>query len=1112
MGKVKCPYCNKACKSKAGLQQHLNSNKLCKATRLDFLRIEQGGQAEWQGNTDGTGGSEAHDEDHNSDLEDAMVFEVEIPEKVVHQVQDILDEDFAARQQILREAQNTAKLEKAMLEERQAMLLEEAEEFDVPDVSFDPFVQGSSDEEDNAGAPGEQINGQEDELNGQEDEDTTTAPSQESNKQFKKYVRDAYQNFAQLTTTEKTAIRLMHTLHKKKATLDTYEAVMEWHLRDCGKLNPHQLLGKSKHFISRPKLMEKLKMRYNMGKKFANGKTIVLPHTKSKVDVWWHHARDCVQSLLTDPRWKDNDWLYFDDDPFAPPPDNLQYVKDINTGEAYLETYRKLITKPDRQILVGLPLYIDGAVTGQFNKLQVTALKMSLGILNRRARDKEYGWRSLGFVTNYSKEDSRGKKILVESGHVAASEMYLDMSEEEGENAAVEDDADKSADYHEILSVLLDSLKELIEEGMMVDIFYNGKLHRNCELVFFVPFVKCNGDEGDKLCGSYRSRGVNVKQLCRYCQCPNAETDNEGGMWPYKTEPMLKKLFENGNVEKLKDLSQIALKNAFHGLQFGLHNNRGIHGACPWELLHAILLGIFKYARDCFFAQMGPTSVTAEEINSLAKMIGALFSCQSDRTMPRTKFAKGILKGKLMAKEYTGVLLVMAAILRSQAGVDLLCRARKKNFHKSWQRQDWLLLVETLLQWEAYLSQDRMQKKHVHRLKKKHRFLMFLIKKVGNRTKGMGFKVMKFHAIIHLAYDILMFGVPMVVDTGSNESHHKTTKVAAKLTQKDIKTFEKQTSDRLDEFHLLDLAMEEMNGRPLWEYFSGFEHPDTVKKEKGIQTGGMMFEVFWNDKINATAFEIQTRMANKNKVFIEAGLVDFLYDLQEELSDTVTKLQVYSEHSRHGQMFRAHPNYRGKGHWRDWVMIQWEEGDTPAEIWCYVDLTEIPEGTEITLDSGMIVEHGVFAVVKCTTWVEDEEEITRSDLFTPLAKAVNPPNADNTFTRLYTLVNVEAFKDPVVVIPNIGHEDKNQYFMVAPRFQWADDFAAWLEMPHQHDKMEMHEEEEESDEEEELTEEEPLVKKEESSDDEEEEDSEDDQDNADEADDADDAEKEESDG
>jgi hypothetical protein len=86
---------------------------------------------------------------------------------------------------------------------------------------------------------------------------------------------------------------------------------------------------------------------------------------------------------------------------------------------------------------VGIPLYIDGAVTGQFDKLQVEALKMSIGLLNRRARDREYGWRTLGYVINYTKEDSRGKRMFVESGHVAAHELYVDGISDDDEGAAV---------------------------------------------------------------------------------------------------------------------------------------------------------------------------------------------------------------------------------------------------------------------------------------------------------------------------------------------------------------------------------------------------------------------------------------------------------------------------------------------------------------------------------------------------------------------------------------------------------------------------------------------------------------------------------------------------
>jgi hypothetical protein len=1017
---------------------HLKANMLCRQTREELKAIET--SSEDGGKDEGT---LAKRKFLGAQLEEDAPSPAQKMQRMLHTYQAILDDDTAARQKLFQRGNED-------VEKRDNGGT--VEHYPEPEVWFDPFAASSSDDGNDDGQAGNNTE------SGEEDEEQQDAnefqPSTESNTQLKKYVRHAYLNFARLGKKEKTAIRLMHKLVKKKATLDTYEAVMEWYLRESGKLKPQETLGKSKFFISREKLMKKLIERYNMADKFAAKKQVVLPHTRTKIDVMWHHARDCVQSILTDPRWHDEDWLYFDDDPFAPPPNDLTYVGDFNTGEAYLETYRQLITKP-RQILVGIPLYIDGAVTGQFDKLQVTALKMSLCILNRKARDKEFAWRTLGFVTNYTKEDSRGKKIFVESGHVAAHELYVDMSdEEEGEHAGHEDEVDKAADYHAILAVLLESLFELIAEGMLVDIFYKGQLHKDCELVFFVPFVKCDGDEGDKLCCSYRSRGLRVKQLCRYCQCPNDDTDNPDANWPYKTEPMLKKLYEARNEDRLRELSQICIKNAFHGLRFGLQNDRGIHGACPWELLHAILLGIFKYARDCFFAQMGATSATAEEINSLAKMIGHLFARQSDRNVPRTKFAKGILKGKLMAKEYTGVLLVMAAILRCKAGQDMLQGARKKNFRDSWQRRDWLLLVETLLQWEAYLNLDQMEKKHVVRLKRKHRFIMFLLKKVGNRTKGMGFKVMKFHAIIHLAYDILMFGVPMVVDTGSNESHHKTTKVAAKLTQKDIKTFEKQTSNRLDEFHVLDLAMEEVDGRPLWEYFSGWDRDEPEPPVEKTKTGGMQIEVYMDLDNMELSFEVKTRMKNSKDVQIDTNLLEYLWELQQYFLDHVGPLRVCSEHTRGGKIFRAHPNYRGKGPWKDWAMIKWEEGDYPAQFWCFVDLSEMPGDTTVELEDGTVVGRGVYAVVESCDYIDEEEP--QSDIFKPLMLETKELSDDGIVTkRKFYFVDVETIKEPIVVIPDIGAKPACQYLLMAPRTQWSKDFIAWIEMPHQHDQMEM---------------------------------------------------------
>lgn len=100
---------------------------------------------------------------------------------------------------------------------------------------------------------------------------------------------------------------------------------------------------------------------------------------------------------------------------------------------------------------------------------------------------------------------------------------------------------------------------------------------------------------------------------------------------------------------------------------------------------------------------------------------------------------------------------------------------------------------------------------------------MYLIKKVGNRVKGMGLRITKFHLIMHVADDILNFGTPMEFDTGSNESGHKYEKTAAKLTQKNKALFDTQTCQRLEEIHLLDLAVVDMQGDKKWNYYQAKE-------------------------------------------------------------------------------------------------------------------------------------------------------------------------------------------------------------------------------------------------------------------------------------------------
>ena len=69
---------------------------------------------------------------------------------------------------------------------------------------------------------------------GEEDERERDRRKKESFEDFRKYVEYAKKNLLEFTDIERASVRLMHKLIKKKAPLDTYEHVMEWHLQESG--------------------------------------------------------------------------------------------------------------------------------------------------------------------------------------------------------------------------------------------------------------------------------------------------------------------------------------------------------------------------------------------------------------------------------------------------------------------------------------------------------------------------------------------------------------------------------------------------------------------------------------------------------------------------------------------------------------------------------------------------------------------------------------------------------------------------------------------------------------------------------------------------------------
>ena len=277
-----------------------------------------------------------------------------------------------------------------------------------------------------------------------------------------------------------------------------------------------------------------------------------------------------------------------------------------------------------------------------------------------------------------------------------------------------------------------------------------------------------------------------------------------------------------------------------------------------------------------------------------------------------------------------------------------------------------------------------MYLKDVKRLKKKHRYIMYIMRKVAQRTAGMGLKLLKFHTILHIWEDILQCGVPLEFDTSANESMHKPAKQASKMTQKAYDTFNFQTATRLCEFDLLDLAMEEIErGRCIWHYFDTFPPPDSSSDSgdsyslSDIFTGGTRISVFL-DEDNECGFKLHTRSTNTAKVAWDTELVEFLLGLQVLLqaSGEENPLGVFTLHRRKSQIFRGHPNFRGKGPWRDWVWVDWGSGwgRLPCHIWCFVVINEKP-GKRRLKYGGITLEPGTYAVVETTELEENDPHI-----------------------------------------------------------------------------------------------------------------------------------------
>ena len=480
---------------------------------------------------------------------------------------------------------------------------------------------------------------------------------------------------------------------------------------------------------------------------------------------------------------------------------------------------------------------------------------------------------------------------------------------------------------------------------------------------------------------------------------------------------------------------------------------------------HWIQLVTYKYNREALFCQTGETSQLSNNLDALTQTFGILMERQSERNIPRTKYADGIRGGRFQAHEMTGVMLLLVLTLRSRAGRNLLllkARGAQKEFFQSEQQvKNWIRMLETHLMFETWLGKEEHEVDLLRRAETKVKELMSLTKHLGQRSKGMGYNLESFHTTVHMPKLAMELCAPVHWSTESNESHHKIDKKTAKQTARHFDTFNISVVIKDVYRTAVELGMEEIhNGCKRWLYFRRGEDKPIAEPEYFEPTlTGPSISWDWDEEINMFKETVFTKMTGKENFQYDPNTMGFIRSLASDLhtDNGVERVRAFGtlkmfspEAENNCQPFHAMPYYRGKP-WNDWAMFDLSDPDseTPtagtfvaAQIKCFLDFRTLPKA------NATLNEPGIMAIIEPAHPNINSEEKWWSSLFDPIKKkpcTVQGYEGDNA----QELVPIHRLTHPALVVPDIDNPNKRAYLRMVARKVWPAMFDIWLEEPHE---------------------------------------------------------------
>ena len=198
----------------------------------------------------------------------------------------------------------------------QEAFLPDPQDAEIDGSGYDPDYDENANDDGstNYGAEVDDDSISEDEDAEEDDEDKKkAAPNTQMLTEFRAFCDTHSYNFLPLSREEVASIKLLNALKCQKAPLHAYFSFLEWHLKETQHLREHESLKvkDTPKYFHRETLMKNLIKRYNTEAMLPKIKRLTLPHSKVVVHIPYWNIQDCIVSLLTDPRIRNQDFCFF---------------------------------------------------------------------------------------------------------------------------------------------------------------------------------------------------------------------------------------------------------------------------------------------------------------------------------------------------------------------------------------------------------------------------------------------------------------------------------------------------------------------------------------------------------------------------------------------------------------------------------------------------------------------------------------------------------------------------------------------------------------------------------------------------------------------------------